>query len=273
MKIDLHTHTSVSDGVLSPEALLDRAVEMDVDMLSITDHDSIAAYKNISSWKEYPLRIIPGIEFSTQWCGVGVHIIGLNFNLKGRSIIEGVASQSEARGRRSELIAERLTKAGLRINFERVQEIANFSNVGRPHFAQYMVEAGLVNTSATAFNKYLGDGKIGDVKQCWAELPQIISWIVESGGVAVIAHPLKYKMTRSKLIRLVDDFKQAGGLAMEVVSGTQTKVETNMLTRLCQEKSLLASCGSDFHQPTTWSELGKITPFSPDCEPVWSLFD
>ncbi|MBL4574756.1 MAG: PHP domain-containing protein [Opitutaceae bacterium] len=270
MKIDLHTHTSVSDGLLSPGDLLARAIEKGVEVLSITDHDSIGAYEILGELSDYPIKISPGIEFSTQWRGVGVHIVGLNLDLTSVSILQGVARQERARELRAELICEKLIKAGLSINYERVKELANSMNVGRPHFAQHLVELGLVKDIATAFKKYLGNGKSGDVKQGWAELPQIIEWITGSGGTAVLAHPLKYKLTRTKLSLLLDDFIEAGGRGLEVVSGKQTADKTSLLEKRCLQKGLLASCGSDFHQPSNWSELGNMSAIPKACPTIWS---
>ena len=258
-KIDLHSHTLVSDGSLSPLQLLQRAQANAVDILAITDHDSIEAYQQLGNQALNGLRLIAGIELSTQWRGVGVHIVGLNIDLTSTSILSGVAQQEQARSERAQLIYQRLTKLGLAIDFERVKEIANQSNIGRPHFAQHLVEVGAVKNMATAFKKYLGDGKPGE-------------WIVGAGGVAVLAHPLKYKLTRTKLSVLLDDFIAAGGSGMEVVSGQQNKDETNKLARLCNEKNLLASCGSDFHQPSQWSEIGTMAAFPSACEPVWAAW-
>jgi len=269
-KVDLHSHTLVSDGALTPEQLVARAKAQGVELLSITDHDSIDAYKEAAISAAEGLTIIPGIEFSTQWRGVGIHIVGLNFALDSNAIIEGVAQQEKARSDRAQLICQRLTKKGLPMNFERVQEIAHHANVGRPHFAQHLVELGVVKNMSAAFKKYLGDGKVGDVKQCWAELPQIVKWIVDAGGTAVLAHPLKYKMTRTKLAAFLDEFVEVGGRGMEVVSGHQTADETSQLSRLCNEKGLLASCGSDFHQSSQWSEIGSMSTFPKDCEAVWT---
>ena len=268
--IDLHSHTIVSDGHLAPKELIERAKAKGVEVLSITDHDTVAAYQQLADIKLDGLIIIPGVEFSTQWRGVGVHIVGLNLNLDSLAIKEAVAQQEKARAERALLIAERLLKARCAINFQRVKEIANHSHIGRPHFAQHLVELGLVKNISMAFKKYLGNGKVGDVKQCWAEVDQIVHWITEAGGVAVLAHPLKYKMTRTKLSALLDDFIAAGGRGMEVVSGQQTKDETRVLARLCVEKGLLASCGSDFHQPSQWSEIGAMSAFPKECQPVWS---
>ncbi len=268
-KIDLHSHTLISDGTLTPNDLVERAKAKGVEMLAITDHDTVDAYEQLSPASYDGLKIIPGVELSTQWRGVGVHVVGLNLSLDSASIKEGVARQEKARADRAQIIAKRLTKLVGPIDFNRVSEIANHSQIGRPHFAQHLVELGVVKNISTAFKKYLGDGKPGDVKQCWAELPNIIDWIVKAGGVAVLAHPLKYKMTWTKRSALLDDFIVAGGRGMEVVSGQQTKQETDRLARLCVEKGLLASCGSDFHQSSQWSEIGAMSAFPTACKPIW----
>lgn len=270
MKFDLHCHTTVSDGELSPIEVVKRAQANGVDVLSITDHDTIAAYQQLASQTELGLKLIPGIEFSTQWKGIGVHILGLNFDLNSPVIAQGVAEQEAARTERSQVICEKLAKLGLEISLQGVQEIAGSAALGRPHFAKYLLKTGVVKDIRQAFDKYLGDGKPGDVKQFWAPLPQIVDWIVGAGGQAVIAHPKKYKMTRSKLIRLIDDFKAAGGQGIEVISGRQSSEQVSMLAKLSVEKELLASCGSDFHQEGfPWRELGALDPLPSECTPVW----
>lgn len=270
MKIDLHSHTTASDGRLTPHALIERAIEKGVDVLSITDHDTVAAYQQLGDLNDYPIRLIPGIEFSTQWRGVNLHVLGLNLNLSSEALNLGVAKQSAARIERSEVICKKLSKLGLNVNLKQVQKIAGKENVGRPHFAQHLIEIGAVKDMSQAFKKYLGDGKPGDVKQFWADLPQIIEWITEAGGDAVIAHPCKYKMTRTKLIALVGEFKSLGGRGIEVVSGKQPADEVKKLARICNENGLLASSGSDFHQPDTgWCEIGITAPLPKSCQPIW----
>ncbi|PCI18634.1 MAG: phosphatase [Piscirickettsiaceae bacterium] len=272
MKVDLHSHTLVSDGHLSPKELVARAIENDVDILSITDHDSTGAYVELGDLNAYSIKLIPGIELSTQWRGIGVHIVGLNIDLDNEVIQAGVKRQAVSRAERAELIAKRLIKLGLSVDLVRVKAIAGGVNIGRPHFAQHLVEIGAVKDFAMAFKKYLGNGKAGDVKQCWAALPDIVGWITASGGTAVLAHPLKYKMTRTKLSALLDEFSAVGGQAMEVVSGVQTNDVTGQMGALCKEKNLLASCGSDFHQPSQWSEIGRMSALPKQCEPVWATW-
>ena len=269
MNVDLHCHTNLSDGALAPSALVDLAIEREIDMLSITDHDTLAAYQAIT---EVPanLRIIPGIELSSQWRKSGVHIVGLNLDIASDAILEAVAQQSKARSERGEKIAEKLGRLGFENCLDGAISYTSGGQVGRPHFAQHLVAIGAVSTVAQAFKKYLGAGKAGDIKEQWADIPTVVSWIREAGGVAVLAHPLKYKLTRTKLNALLDDFTEAGGEGMEVISGLQLPAITKDLGILCNKYDLLASCGSDFHssgQP--WAALGRVAALPDNCSPVW----
>ena len=270
MNIDLHTHTSVSDGKLSPSELVKRAELNGIDILSITDHDTTDAYTKLKNVDRLSLTLIPGIEFSTEWKKIGIHIVGLNIQLDSDAIQAGVHNQRQARLARAQRIAEKLGKLGIENCWEGVNQIAGDSVIGRPHFAQFLIESGVVKNINQAFDRYLGAGKAGDVKQFWAPLENIIEWIRDAGGSAVLAHPDKYKMTRTKLSTLLDDFRDAGGEGMEVISGKQTADVTRKLSKLCQQKSLLASCGSDFHRPgQAWSELGTVASLPPGCKAIW----
>ena len=272
MIFDLHSHTTCSDGVLTPPDLIPRAVEKGVDVLAITDHDTIDAYRDISLVHEH-LELVPGIELSTQWENTGIHVLGLNVDLNSDAIISAADIQSEARLQRARRIGERLEKMGIEGAFEGASQLSAGSYIGRPHFAQHLVNIGRSDSINAAFKKYMGDGKAGDVKQHWAELPQIIRWIRDANGVAVLAHPLKYKLTRTRLNRLLDTFIDAGGQGMEVVSGWQTPQQTRDMAQLCGQKNLLASSGSDFHMPgKCWAELGMITPLPENVIPVWDRF-
>ena len=205
---------------------------------------------------------------------MGIHIVGLNFDPDNTVLMTGVKQQTESRDTRAEMIAERLAKKGIVGALEGAKlEAGDDGVVGRPHFAKYMVKAGYVSTVNQAFKSYLGAGKPGDVKQLWPDIATAISWITAAGGVAVLAHPDKYNMTRTKLRRLLEEFAAAGGQAMEVVSGHQDKQLTHYLAQLADRFELHASCGSDFHVPDQpWQELGKCSPLPESCEPVWRLW-
>ena len=272
MIFDLHSHTTLSDGVLTPQELILRAIEKGVDVLAITDHDTLDAYQDMPA-RHAKLKLIPGIELSTQWENTGIHVLGLNIDLDSDAIRTGARLQSEARLARARLIGEKLEKQGIKDAFAGAKKISIGGYIGRPHFAQYIINIGKVSSMQAAFKKYLGAGKAGDVKQHWAELSQIIQWIRDANGIAVLAHPLKYKLTGTKLRRLLDDFLQAGGQGMEVISGRQMQQSTKHLAHLCEQKNLLASVGSDFHRPGKhWAELGVFAPLPENVTPVWDRF-
>ncbi|MCG8433966.1 MAG: PHP domain-containing protein [Gammaproteobacteria bacterium] len=274
MLFDLHSHTTVSDGKLTPVDLVARALDKGVDVLSITDHDTADAYEQLTPPPGGKIKLLPGIEFSTQWQNRGIHVLGLNITLQNDAIREGIRCQREARLARAARIAEKLEKFGIKDALPAVEKLAGSSYVGRPHFAQHLVNVGAVRDIGQAFKKYLGPGKPGDVKRHWAPLVQIIEWIRGAGGTAVLAHPLKYKLTRIRLLTLIDDFIAAGGQGIEVISGQQTPDVTQKLAKFCTDKNLLASCGSDFHEPgQPWRELGRFSPLPKTLTPVWESWN
>ena len=271
MIADLHTHTTASDGILRPDELVSRAKLHGVDLLAITDHDTLAGLplaQEVAIAND--IRLITGIELSCLWQGRGIHIVGLNVDLKNEKLLAGVEQQGIVREKRAKIIAERLDKAGIKGSYEGAKAIAGEGEIGRPHFAQYLVQTGAVRSAEQAFKRYLGAGKAGDVKQDWPEISQAVAWIHAAGGRAVVAHPVKYKLTRTKLRELLTDFKACGGDAIEVISGLQTPNITRDMGLLCQQFELLASCGSDFHSPNAgWQALGGFGKLAPELKPVW----
>lgn len=272
MLYDLHSHTNASDGKLSPTELCHRALANGVTHLAITDHDTLAGWTSLTQIPE-GISLIPGIEFSCVWSGMTIHIVGLDFDPEHPSMKHGLLAQTEARIKRSEIIAERLAKLGMHGALEAAQSYAGESQLGRPHFARFLVERGHVNSLNQAFDRYLGAGKPGDVKALWPELATVVEWIVGSGGIPVIAHPARYKMTNMKLRRLIETFKSVGGMGIEVVSGSQSRDITAYMAQLCEQYQLLASQGSDFHGPgSPWQELGRFDVMPKRCVPVWERF-
>ena len=274
MHIDLHTHSTASDGKLTPVELVRHAIVSGIDTLAITDHDTVEAYSLIGDAGPLPLKLIPGIEFSSQWQKIDIHILGLNINIDGELLITGIAIQQQHRTRRARLIADKLSRLlGIDDPFETVQQLAEKGNIGRPHFAEYLIETGVVKDQPEAFRKYLGTGKKAYVTPSWSSLADIIRWIREAGGTAVLAHPGKYGLSRSKLLKLVDDFITAGGQGIEVVTGNQSAALTGDLAGICMQKDLLASCGSDYHGPAQhWGGLGNFTALPGNCVPVWDTW-
>ena len=269
---DLHSHTHYSDGALTPDDLMLRAVEKGVEVLAITDHDTVDAYR-YGARSNPDIRIVPGIELSTQWENTGIHVLGLNIDPHSDAMSEAAKLQSDARLERARRIGENLDKKGIEGAFEGASALSMSGYIGRPHFARHLINIGAVDSMDAAFKKYLGDGKAGDVRQYWAELPQVVQWIRDANGIPVLAHPLKYKLTRTKLKRFLDYFVRCGGQGMEVVSGQQQPQLTANMATLCEEKKLLASCGSDFHMPgSSWAELGVFAVLPRHLTPVWDRF-
>jgi predicted metal-dependent phosphoesterase TrpH len=270
---DLHTHTNASDGQLDVLELLDRARKYSVDMLSITDHDSIAAYQHPDIHNLYDIDLVHGIEFSTQWRKLELHIVGLNIDIKNQDLHRVIQKQTDLRMLRAERIEKKLSRLGLEDSLSGAIKYANANNIGRPHFAQYMVSCGFTSDQKQAFKRYLSVGKPAYVKPEWTSMEEIINTIKLAGGVAVIAHPAKYKLTRTRLLELLTDFKDNGGEGIEVISGRQIPSVTRELAAHCKKMELYASCGSDFHQPDRpWSELGQFNKIPDDCKPVWDLW-
>jgi len=270
-RIDLHSHTTASDGKLSPDELVRHAIDVGISTLAITDHDTIEAYTQISNIDALPFRLIPGIEFSSQWQQIDIHILGLNIDLENPTLKNGISIQRQNRHERAVRIAERLARTlGIDNPIHAVRRLTANDNVGRPHFAQYLVDTGVVKDSKDAFKKFLGMGKKAYVKPAWAEPQEIIEWIRAAGGTAVLAHPARYKLTRSKLLKMIDDFINAGGQGIEIITGNQSTPLSMELPRICQQKNLLASCGSDFHAVDQhWAGLGNIPAMPEYCTPVW----
>ncbi len=265
MLIDFHTHTTASDGALTPAEVLGRASEAGIELLAITDHDTMAGYLAATELiADYPgVRLVPGVEYSCRWSGTTIHVVGLGMDCEHPAMRQGLAQLGQARRERGMKIGKRLEAKGFSGALDGALAEAGESQLGRPHFSSWMVAQGHVKDHAEAFDKYLGQGKTGDVKAFWPELADVVQWIAQAGGVAVIAHPLKYKFTRMKLRRLVIDFSEAGGRAVEVLSGRQTPDQTAQLQRLASEFELEVSVGSDFHRdgpysPSLGVELSRI---------------
>ncbi len=273
---DLHSHTTASDGMLSPEALVHRAVDMRIGTLAITDHDSIdaipAAQAEIAR-AGLALRLITGVEISTVWENHEIHIVGLNIDIHHPRMIAFLAEQKERRKQRAKLIAERLEKAHIPGAWEGASALAAGGAVTRGHFARFLVEAGKAGNMADVFKKYLARGKTGYVPPQWCTIDQAIDVIHHSGGKAVIAHPGRYDLSAKWLKRLLAYFAEHGGDAMEVAQCQQGPNERTQLAAYAQQFGLLASQGSDFHQPCSWIELGRKLWLPAGVEGVWHQWE
>ncbi|HET8710501.1 MAG TPA: PHP domain-containing protein [Spongiibacteraceae bacterium] len=274
MRVDLHSHTNASDGKLSPEELCQHALRCGVDLLAITDHDSVGGYRQARAWlgqrRDLSLQLLPAVEYSSVWSSVGVHVVGLGIDSDHPATVAACQYYSEARLKRAQMIGDRLAKLGMPGAAEGALALAGSAQVGRPHFARYLVMEHHVRTEDEAFDRYLGAGKPGDIKLLWPELKQVIEWIRAAGGIATLAHPLKYRLTATRVRRLVAEFAVLGGRAMEVVVGRQTAQDSHFLAQLASQHQLLASVGSDFHGVSMYgAQLGEVSDLPKICVPVW----
>ena len=273
---DLHSHTTASDGCLTPEALVHRAVEMRVGTLAITDHDTTAAIapaREEISRSGLALNLIPGVEISTVWENHEIHIVGLNIDITHPLMCEFLAQQTERRNQRAQLIAERLEKAQIPRALEGAQRLAQGGAVTRGHFARFLVECGKASSMADVFKKYLARGKTGYVPPQWCTIEQAIDVIHHAGGKAVLAQPGRYNLSAKWLKRLVAHFAEHHGDAMEVAQCQQSPNERTQLATLARQHHLRASQGSDFHQPCPWIELGRKLWLPAGVEGVWQLWE
>ncbi|WP_407654835.1 RNase RNM [Brenneria populi] len=269
---DLHSHTTASDGVLRPAELVNRAVAMRVGVLSITDHDTtdgLAEAQRTIDEQALPLRLIPGVEISTLWENHEIHIVGLGTDIGHPALCRLLLSQARSRRERAEQIALRLAKARIPDALEGADRLAAGGQITRGHFARFLVEQGVAANINQVFKKYLAKGKTGYVPPQWCTIEQAVDVIHQSGGVAVLAHPGRYDLTAKWLKRLLAGFADSGGIAMEVAQCQQAPNERTQLARYAREFGLLASQGSDFHQPCAWIELGRKLWLPADVEPVW----
>ncbi|WP_432209917.1 PHP domain-containing protein [Marinobacter alkaliphilus] len=272
--IDLHCHSTASDGALTPEDLVARAAEQGVSHLALTDHDTIAGLAQARArGQELGLSLISGVELSCVWRSHTIHVVGLDFDEADPAFLKALAQQNENRWQRARLIADRLARLKVDGLLEKATALAGGDVPGRPHFAQVLVNAEVVPKTAHAFKRYLGSGKPGDVKACWPELSEVVQWITDAGGIAVLAHPRKYRLTATRLRELTADFRRAGGRAIEVSVSGQSSGDLGFVAELARREQLLASQGSDFHFPgAPWCELGRIMKMPEGLEPVWHHF-
>ncbi|MBS0847220.1 PHP domain-containing protein [Citrobacter sp. JGM124] len=269
---DLHSHTSASDGVLSPDALVQRAVDMRVNVLAITDHDTVAGIapaRQAIADANLPLQLVSGVEISTLWENIEIHVVGLNIEETHPQITHLLRAQSERRQQRAVLIAERLDKAKIPGALEGAMRHAQGGEITRGHFARFLVEEKRANSIADVFKKYLAKGKTGYVAPQWCTIQQAIDVIHQAGGQAVLAHPARYGLSAKWLKRLLAYFSECGGDAMEVAQCQQAPNERTLLASYARQFNLLASQGSDFHQPCAWIELGRKLWLPAGVEPVW----
>lgn len=281
LNYDLHCHSTVSDGLLSPTDLVARAAGRDVKVLALTDHDDISGLDEArAAALQRGMQFINGVEISVSWRAHTLHIIGLQIDPASEPLMEGLRSIRTGRGARAKLMAESLAKSGIGGALEGAYRYAgNPGIIGRTHFARFLVESGRCKDVRSVFKNYLVKGKPGYVPHQWASLPDAIEWICGSGGVAVLAHPGRYTsgrkpMGQKTLRELLREFSDLGGQGIEVVCGSHTPEQYAEFARYAHEFDLLASCGSDFHGPgESYRDLGHLPDFPLECRPVWQAWE
>lgn len=270
--IDLHCHSTFSDGVLTPRDLLARARDNGVDVLALTDHDGIAGLPDAqAAASEYGVRLVNGVEISVTWAGHTIHIVGLNVDPASKVLQDGLAATRSGRDARGQEIAAQLAKIGIPGVWEgALRYVGNPDLISRSHFARYLVEAGVCPSVSKVFENYLVDGKPGYVPMRWAALDDAIAWIRAAGGMAVVAHPGRYALTDTQFWAFFTQFRDQGGEGVEVVTGSHTPDQYGEYADVARRFGLRASRGSDFHSPTeSRMDLGGGPPLPKDLVPVW----
>lgn len=276
-RYDLHSHSNLSDGTLAPAVLVGEAQAAGVEVLALTDHDVTDGLAEAQAAAgPLGLRIIAGVEISATWNEQTVHIVGLNIDPANVPLQDGLAALRAYRTERAVEIGRRLAKHRIPGVYEGAARLASGPIVSRTHFARYLISIGYANSMAQAFKRYLSRGTPGHVPSRWAPLAEAVGWIRAAGGVAVLAHPARYRLSSGKLRKLLADFRDGGGQAIEVVCGSHSADETQHLAALAREYGFAASLGSDYHGPEAsgpgWGGFGRLAPLPGDLTSVWSLW-
>ena len=274
LNADLHCHSVVSDGTLTPEDLAARAAANGVELWALTDHDEIGGqHRAAAAAHAHGMKYLTGTEISVTFAGETVHIVGLGFDPDDAAMQQGLMQTRGGRGSRALEIAEGLAQAGIKNAYEgSLKYVGNPALISRTHFARFLVETGVCKDTSEVFRKYLTEGKPGYVPHRWANLKDAVQWITAAGGIAVIAHPARYKFTANEEYALFSEFKAHGGRGVEVVTGSHTAAEYVRYADMAREFGFAASRGSDFHSPgESHTDLGQL-PFLPgELTPVWEL--
>jgi predicted metal-dependent phosphoesterase TrpH len=272
LNVDLHCHSTISDGVLAPAAVAERAYAQGVDMWALTDHDEvsgIAAAREAAT--DLGMAYVTGLEISVTWANKTIHIVGLNIDEKNHDLLAGLVKTRSGRQRRAEDMAADLAKLGIPNCYAgALKYVGNPDLISRAHFARYLVEIGVCEDVSAVFKKYLADGKPGFVPHRWATLSEAVGWIRGAGGIAVVAHPGRYDLTPLAFDAFFNEFKDLGGKAIEVVTGSHSVDQYEEYTKIASRYGFMASRGSDFHAPDeNLPDLGQLPPLAKELTPVW----
>ena len=269
--IDLHCHSTVSDGVLTPTEIVNHAAEKGVRVLALTDHDDVAGLATARAVAEaHGMQFINGVEISVTWRRRTLHIVGLKINPEYAPLVEGLANIRAGRHTRAEGMAQALEKVGIHGALEGAYEYSKGGIISRTHFARFLIEKGYAKDTKAVFKRYLVKGKPGYVEHQWASLEDAMAWIVGSGGVAVIAHPGRYDLGRVTMLELMHEFRALGGAAIEVVTASHTVDQYQEFAKVAKSFDLASSMGSDYHgKGQTYIEMGRLPSLPSHCVPVW----
>ncbi len=274
LNADLHCHSVVSDGTLTPEALAERARANGVELWALTDHDEVGGqHRARAAAHAQGMKYLTGTEISVTFAGQTVHIVGLGFDPDNTALVEGLRRTRGGRGERAQEMSEGLAKVGIRGAYEgALKYVGNPELISRTHFARFLVETGVCKDTPEVFRKYLTEGKPGFVPHRWARLQDAVQWITGAGGMAVIAHPARYGFTPNEEYALITEFMAHGGRGIEVVTGSHSAQEAQRYAQTALEFGLAASRGSDFHSPDeSHTDLGTLPWLPGQLTPVWEL--
>lgn len=272
LNADLHCHSIVSDGTLTPEALAARASANGVELWALTDHDEVGGqHRAAVAAKAEGMRYLTGTEISVTFVGQTVHIVGLGFDPDDPNLLEGLRQTRGGREQRAMEMSDGLAKVGIKGAYEgALKFVGNPELISRTHFARFLVESGVCKETNEVFRKFLTEGRPGFVPHRWASLKDAVTWITRAGGMAVIAHPARYKFTPNEEFALFTEFKAHGGQGVEVVTGSHSAAEYIIYADAAREFGLAASRGSDFHSPDeSHTELGTLPYLPGNLTPVW----
>lgn len=270
-QFDLHMHSCFSDGYLTPTELVKKVFEAKIQTFALTDHDTTdGVFEAQQQAKLFGIECIPAAEISAKWKEIEVHIVALKIDLDSVFLQEQLSQQKQRRRARAQLMSNELEKIGLKNAFDRIKERIGHEHIGRAHFAKLMIEEGYGKDFSAIFKHYLTKGKPGYVPNQWPALSCVLDWIKQAKGIAILAHPARYKLTANQLRHLLIDFKNEGGVAMEVVTANHNQQQIEQMAKLSEEFELYASIGSDFHgEGIHAAKLGYLSPLPSKCRPVW----
>lgn len=268
--IDLHSHSTVSDGLLMPQALVEHAAAQGVKVLSLTDHDDTAGLAVAAETAaEHGMQLVNGVEISVTWRRRTIHVVGLRIDPDHAPLRDGLEKIRAGRHVRAQGIAASLEKFGIAGSLEGAYAHASQGIISRAHFARYLIEQGYASNFKSLFKRYLVKGKPGYFEHHWATLEEAIAWITGGGGVAVLAHPGRYDIGRTNMLLLLEEFRNLGGTAIEVVTGSHTVDQFQEYAKLAHMFGLKSSMGSDYHGPGGYLEMGRLPDLPRGCIPVW----